>query len=321
MAKRNFTEFGINMNLSRMMMYQQAYYDEENFNSYFDRNNPSHIYFIGKRPKITMELSNFEVTKEYIILPFKIQIKEDYIDFPIKRSNPFGHSNVKLESTYPYSEFFLYENGKVKLEGLVSVYLQELSRSMEPIQYLDFEVLYIGQSYGKDGNRQSPDRLKSHSTLQGIYAEAMTNNPDSDIYIALASFEEIIITSFDRTKKMELNDYKIDKDRFLDINDKLINNYISEQQKINFTEAALIKYFQPPYNKIYKDSFPNPSHSTYSECYDLDINSVMIELQIQNMVNCNFYTTNCPPKYIHIGKFLLHSYEDRKSLFEFSYEK
>jgi hypothetical protein len=91
---------------------------------------------------------------------------------------------------------------------------------------------------------------------------------------------------------------------------------INEQQKINFTEAALIRYFEPPYNKVYKDSFPNPAHVTYTECYDLDVNAVCIELQTFEKANFCLYSEKARAAPWHMQNFPLHSPQDRKSMFE-----
>ena len=40
---------------------------------------------------------------------------------------------------------------------------------------LDFEVIYVGQGYGKGGSRNAIDRLRSHETLQMI---ALKGVPD-----------------------------------------------------------------------------------------------------------------------------------------------
>ena len=37
---------------------------------------------------------------------------------------------------------------------------------------------------------------------------------------------------------------------------RIIHTRVTQQQRINFTEAALIRYFEPPYNKIFKSQFP-----------------------------------------------------------------
>jgi hypothetical protein len=68
-------------------------------------------------------------------------------------------------------------------------------------KYLDLKVLYIGQSYGVEGARTAPDRLQSHSTLQGIYSEAIIKNPDCEVWFILTSFEQI-----DETMKVSEED-------------------------------------------------------------------------------------------------------------------
>jgi hypothetical protein len=58
---------------------------------------------------------------------------------------------------------------------------------------------------------------------------------------------------------------------------------LSKKQKINFTEAALIKLFEPQYNVHFKNNFPDKKHKSYLECYDQDIRALIIELDMQNM--------------------------------------
>lgn len=77
-----------------------------------------------------------------------------------------------------------------------------------------------------------------------------------------------------------------------------------------------IKYFQPPYNKIYKDTFPNPAHKTYSECYELDINSICIEMHTLDMINCRMFSEKVEKSHSHYETYLLHSKEKRKSIFQ-----
>lgn len=48
--------------------------------------------------------------------------------------------------------------------------------------YRNFEVLYVGQAFA-EGKRTAIDRLKSHSTLQKILAETMSDYPDDQVFI------------------------------------------------------------------------------------------------------------------------------------------
>ena len=318
MTKRLPTEFSINMNLDKIMILQQGELEQVKGLNYFDEFSPCHIYFVGKRPRVIIDKDFLNVTPEYFELKFLIQNKEEFKEFPVKIENNFKTDKLVLDSNYPYNYFSIKdENSKVLFEAKPIVLLQNLFYTHEYLDFLDFDILYIGQSYGVKGARTAPDRLVNHSTLQGIYAEAIKNNPDNEIWLALASFNQINLVMFDGHTKYSDEELKEDENRFPEVLNKLQIGEINEQQKINFTEAALIKYFQPSYNKIYKDTFPNPAHSSYSECYDLNINSVCIELNTFEIVNCMFYSSSVAKAPFHMKDFFLHSKKDRKSMFDF----
>ena len=289
MAKRLPTEFSINMYLDKLMILQQQELKYVNQMNYFDASSPCHLYFIGKRPRVIVDKDFFEITEDYIGIKFLIQYKNQYKQLPLKLENKFRDTNIKLNTKYPYNSFELILNNKQLFWAKASTFIQTYYRKPYPLDFLDFEVLYIGQSYGVEGARTAADRLVNHSTLQGIYAEAITNNPDSEIWIALASFSQLNLVMFDGISDFTDEEKSEDKERFSNVFGKLNYEGINEQQKINLTEAALTKYFEPPYNKIYKNSFPNPAHKTYSECYDLNINSVCFEMHNFKMANYQFY--------------------------------
>jgi hypothetical protein len=177
--------------------------------------------------------------------------------------------------------------------------------------HLDLEVLYIGQAYGSDGSRTAVDRLQNHSTLQGIYAEAIRNSPDQEVWMVLCSFEPYLLASFDGRSKNYATTLHQDDAHI----HQVISTAITEQQEINFTEAALIKYFQPEYNKVYKDSFPNPAHSTYSECYDVDLNMVSVEVQTEEL-RLKLWSEAAKPAWVHFCTFPLHSKQERQFMFD-----
>lgn len=306
------TEFAINMYLEKLLILQQTNFKDipEDF---FSESNPCHIYFIFKRPRLTIVPDFINVTKEAIELKFEAHSKTGKELLQYKFENNLDTTDLKLKSDYPFNTFNLCKSdGEILVGAKVGPFLQSFTNS----DHLNLEVLYIGQSYGTDGARTAPDRLVNHSTLQGIYAEAITNNPESEIWLGLCSFTQLNITvmSSGNYSKEELD---ADDKRRPIVMDKLNWTGINEQQRINFTEAALIKYFQPAYNKIYKDSFPNPAHKTYSECYDLDINSVGIEINGMDLINGKIFSNAVEPKYHHMESFFLHSAEDRKSIFDF----
>lgn len=242
----------------------------------FNESNQCNIYFILKRARISINPDYFKVTPDSIEIEYLVHHKGERISKIL--NVPFrGHSqDLKMKSEYPYNDLLLYDNEGNGNHYKLAVFIDESHKMLgihEPL--LDYEVLYIGQAYGKDGKRTAIDRLSSHSTLQNIYSEAMQRNPDSEIWIMLSSFAQNDIMSFNGRIESEAS-HKDELDRA----NALFNSdeNISKKQKINFTEAALINTFFPPYNKEYKGTFPNPAHDSYSSCFDLDINSLVVEL-------------------------------------------
>ncbi len=228
----------------------------------------------------------------------------------------FGSSDITIETQYPFSIFYFKKNNERILRCNSAVFLQSIPRYYTNADFLDLEILYIGQSYGVEGARTAPDRLKNHSTLQGIYAEAIQKNPDSEIWLALTSFKQINLMMMDGFTDFSKEELDADEKRFKAVHHRLNYEGINEQQKINFTEAALIKYFQPPYNFEYKNTFPNPAHTTYEECYELDINCIAIELNTIETINCHVYSEAANNRFMHMHHFPLHSSAERKSMFD-----
>ncbi|EKN3870428.1 hypothetical protein ACMVBS_000624 [Yersinia enterocolitica] len=314
MSERKFiTEFALNAVVSKHLLLQQDSLGD--IESILEENKfRPHIYFICKRPRISIKPGGFTITKDLIEIIFRQQIQDQYIEIPIRSENQHKRTDCTLRCTYPYTVFeFLDGNGNVIYNGKSSLLLQESLHGESP-QLTDLEVLYVGQSFGLNGNRDATDRLKSHSTLQNIYAEAINHSPDSEVWLILSSFESpfLMISMDGRSEKygstLEEDDEHIDE---------VINHRMNEQQKVNFIEAALIRYFQPKYNKTFKDTFPDPSHLTYSECYSIDLNSVSVELQTEELF-VRLWSNGIKPSDLHFCTFPLHSRSEREYMFEFA---
>lgn len=140
----------------------------------------------------------------------------------------------------------------------------------------------------------------------------MSYYPSSDICLMLKSFEQTtIVLASGTVPTVEINEAE-DLKRFSCFHGGI---KFSEQQKINFTEAALIRFFQPFYNVEYKDTFPNFAHKAYKECYDIDVNAISIELDTSDMRR-GLNTRHVKSKYNHQGTFYLNNVEDRIKMFE-----
>jgi len=304
--RKYISEFGLNMVNGYRLLLQQEHLDRVD-----QIGIEPHIYIVTRRPRITLDPKSVNFTDDKVTGYFQKQIKDKLIPIPFETQNFLGTSNVLLKCEYPYTEYAISdENNNVISNGKCALLLATLSPKFW--EHLDLEVLYVGQSYGKDGKRTASERLQSHSTLQGIYAEAIKTSPDQDIWLILSTFEPLLLGSFDGRSKNYATTMEEDSEHIHEV----INTDISEQQQINFTEAPLIRYFQPSYNKIYKDSFPNPAHSTYSECYDVDLNMVCVEVQTEDL-GVRLWSEAVKPQWVHFCSFPLHSREDRVYMFEF----
>ena len=316
MANRKYmTEFALNMYMSHDMLLQQDDLSKVSETNYFSKANPCHIYIICKRPRIVLNPKDFKIEHGKITFPFRVQKQNKFEDIYVEAL--YGDDpDIVLISDYPYNFYKIRKGDQTLQRGKTALLYQMLFQGDSSSTFLDLEVLYIGQSYGVSGARTAPDRLRSHSTLQGIYSEAIQRNPDSEIWLLLTSFEELLVTSIDGRMVIDPDLLEKDDKHVKKVTSCIFKEGLEEQQVINFTEAALIKYFQPQYNKEYKDTFPNPAHKTYAQCYDLDINSVCIEVNTED-INCKLYSIEVKPKWIHMKNFLLHAKEDRKSMFDF----
>ena len=137
----------------------------------------------------------------------------------------------------------------------------------------------------------------------------------------LASFNQDNFVAINGKIKTRQNNNEAEVDRYL----KFANAKFSEKQKINFTEAALINSFKPKYNKEFKNTFPSNRHIDYDECYKLDINGIMIELDLSE-INRWLYSEAKPRilnpnghNYWQSDIFYFNNREDRYQMFNSDY--
>lgn len=183
------------------------------------------------------------------------------------------------------------------------------------VDTVEYEVLYIGQSFGKDGNRTALDRLSAHSTLQKILGEAKLNYPGKHIYLLLLEMASNLSMSFDGVSKV----YKHDANASDDHMKLVLSDLPKENQIINVAEAAMIYYFKPVYNTKLVENFPNPKAKSYRQYFDLDYNSITVELDLE--FDCYphiilFTETNSIKSVWDFIRYPLHNEKDRLSMYD-----
>lgn len=299
-----------------------------------------HIYMILSTPRVLIEKENLCIKKDGITIFLKKIVDGNEIQYNLEKFKllpNFDHSIVKVDVKYPYDKITFnipeeslneyYEKNKDKLgivnkDSILNIKSFSIDSQFLLNQYYEkngekwgLEILYIGQSYGKDGQRLAQDRLASHSTLQKILTDCHSKYQDKRIYILLLEISAKLNSSFDGISKQYQVDDLEDNNHIKDV----MSNLPKEKQIINITEAALINYFKPSYNVNFIDNFPCDNHAGYRQYYDLDYNCITVELDMEfdNIPMLNLFTSNNsidnPFKFIEYNLF---KDENRKNMYD-----
>lgn len=98
----------------------------------------------------------------------------------------------------------------------------------------------------------------------------------------------------------------------------VLQNLPEEQQIVNISEAALINYFKPEYNRNFVENFPNENHKGYKQYFDLDYNcfSFEMDLEFDHTAIIQLYSsTNRINSCYDYVKYNLYNDPNRKSMY------
>jgi hypothetical protein len=273
----------------------------------------SHIYLICQHPALSYSAKGFLYKDEYIEGQITYEVEGQARTLPFRRHFPLldGASKLAL-SPYPHREVRTFDNTGNIVRYFPASALCFASHMHGGHEELGaFEVLYVGQAFG-DGKRSAFERLQSHSTLQKILAEAQYQAPNKEILLFLFEYVPYrVINQMDGRNKEAIAD-KTDSARFYSI----LENPLTAHQQICLAEAALIRYFAPHYNEIYKETFPSDSHKILEQCYALDFSALVVEINTDEL-DFRLYSRNVEPKWHHISQIDLFDPDVRKGFFHY----
>lgn len=293
---------------------QHHYMDEPSFQR-IAAEHQFHIYMICRKPRITFDRSSVTYGEGTVSGKFVVHKRGERIDVPFTSPNSIRPPERDIVCEYPFTEVTVVDaQGQQVNRMLASDFfrgLRDCFHDPSQIEQLDMEVLYVGQAYGSDGNRTAPDRLRAHETLLAIHSQAAARSPDDEIWIGMLAFEAPwLIMSIDGREETATT---LEEDA--EHAGVLMSDPVSERQRICFAEAALIRYFQPEYNSMFKNVFPSPAHESYRECYEADLNAVSVELNFEEFP-LRVYSPTVAADFVHYARFALNSPELRRSMFE-----
>lgn len=295
------SNLGISMVESYSVLFQQkqiealAQFD----NNFFPR---LHIYMILKTKRTYFDINSIRVANTKITGNIFMQEQEQFEKIPFLVENSSRSRDLEVKANYNKDEIMITTPDNINVLT-ANAFMLLLDSGFT----IDCEVLYIGQSFGKSGSRSAFDRLLKHETLQKIYSE---KEYDKDVYLSGWNFDRNSIAYIPPQDIAGLGTVGM---RHLALTMDPYNQ-ISKKQEIDFTEAALIRYFQPKYNNEFKYTFPSKDHSVYSDCYKVGLDYIQVEINTKRL-NFRLFSEDMDPSYDHTPFFDLKGKRSKENLF------
>lgn len=266
-----------------------------------------HIYLIAKRPRLTFVPDSLFVGDDRTTVRLRF-VRNGVPSEVTTCLNGRPNADVVEVSGYPHTSLLLKTAGTVT-HVLPAYTASFMGTEISDLSVRDLEVVYLGMSYA-DGTRSAKDRLASHSTLQQVLADLNGSEPDNEALILMAEFAQpMVIMSIDgRTRPTP------DTSRNVGADFARAERELTEDLQISLIEAALIRYFEPPYNDKYKRRFPHPTHKILEELYSIDFGALSVELNVER-VNVRLFSAARGPGHYHMTSHDLHDPAVRRSFF------
>lgn len=259
------------------------------------------LYVVSQAPRISVDPSSVRFTRAgELFVVLREQVKGDFREHPVHIERfKRDATDLSWHSEWPYEDFRIYSSDGNFTGGPVSTWFRTIDQL--PDALTREEVLYIGQAFGMSGERTAYDRLANHSTLQRIYSEA---DRDREIWLTLCSIDDVMLHTVIAPKRQV---EKTDEENAAHT-DLVWARYNSpgfwQREVVTGAEAGLINYFKPKYNMVFKNNYPDPAHVHISLLYELELHSLIVELQSFEM-DVNFMSASAEPKSVHFAYYML----------------
>lgn len=293
-AKRFDIEHALSMYAaSFVLMPAFAIYDKEVIATYKSQLENCHIYVIGTMPVI--ETVDQRLDDGRLVIGMLVAGKRHELAWPM----PDGVEMVETERGW------FIKSGDGYWAPSDDEIAERLNNEHDAIR---FNVLYIGQAYGTDGSRNALDRLLKHETLQRIAIKGVpADRRLTLLMLAIESGNRMITFMNPWADNTDDGGARISAGL-----DKLFGT--SEAERVTLFEASLIRHFQPPFNKEFKDSFPSTNLKVLADCYDKDFSALISEICIDELPFKMLSDAVAPSQY-HTAKIDLHQDEARQVFF------
>lgn len=272
----------------------KAIYDEKYLDTQAQLIGQCHIYLIGYVPII--DLRDITQVDRNAVFTFRLMQTSLKVTLPI----PDGFNLTKKQRKW----FFVNDKNQMIMPSTEQLQMHLHSETGKIL----FDIQYIGQSYGVEGARHAINLLKKHETLQKI---ALQNAPIGQ------SLQLLLLEVVPANRTITLFNPHSDEDEAAEARieqglDKLFET--TELERISLYEAALIRYFNPKFNKIFRDSFPSTNLKILKECYKKDFSAIAAEISF-DYLPFSLCSHEVKPASYHIANFNLHKAANRDVFF------
>lgn len=211
---------------------------------------PRNLYLICKQPKVVIRPDGVESKSVTVdgrdLLLFRgtatqLSSGPSDVEFAIWTESD---DPLKWTSSPPYDNYEIRTNsGAVFKEGNCALLQIEGGKWSGGLWGLS--VVYVGQSFGKSGEKDAVERLRKHSTLQRIVTEAKDGE---QVWILTASVfdRQAMIESNGRVEVSVSEDE--DDEHIATVSSFIESDTFTDKLSVDIAEACLIAYFQPAYN-------------------------------------------------------------------------
>lgn len=268
-------------------------------------------YFILSCPKVFINPNYFVVTRECYEVEFIITLPTEIKYIKHQYTNKTKSLHLTFHVKDDCTNFYVEYNGVYLYGGKASALLDIIiSKSNKRYEYMDYHVLYIGKSVGKQRYSNAVKRLKYHEQLKKINNLAKQTYPTKSIWLMLCSFK-----TENHTQPCLPVNYEVNIGNEIEQTNVFANDKLTKHKAISLLEANLINYFKPKYNTHYKELFPHTNHSAYNFAFQKDLNGIVSYLDFSEK-NRYFYTKSVVNSDIHVSKNHFHNEINRMKMFE-----
>jgi hypothetical protein len=270
-------------------------YEDQQIAPLLDQIRHCHIYIIGMTPKINLVGATQD--GQDLVTSIEVIAKRYDLRWPMP-------ADVTLKGDGEKG-WYVEDAAGMKSSPNETMMQRRLSDEHDAV---GFDVLYVGQAFGEDGSRNALDRLKKHEKLQKIAVKGIPDGYVLTILMLAIEPANMLVTMMNPWAK----DTNQGSERIKKGLDKLFDT--NEAERTTLYEASLIRYFQPPFNKEFKNSFPSTNMKLLADCYEKDFSALVAEICIDDLP-FRLYSAAAPRKADHLAKYDLHNDEARHVFF------